>query len=53
MDMCSGRPEKEYALPDGKVLTVGSERFRCPEALFHPSLLRTTPTPNSISLGYQ
>eukprot|EP01002_Notosolenus_urceolatus_P003416 NODE_1898_length_1261_cov_314.945545_g1570_i0.p1 GENE.NODE_1898_length_1261_cov_314.945545_g1570_i0~~NODE_1898_length_1261_cov_314.945545_g1570_i0.p1 ORF type:complete len:378 (-),score=133.64 NODE_1898_length_1261_cov_314.945545_g1570_i0:11-1144(-) len=29
--------EKQYELPDGNVITVGSERFRCPEALFKPS----------------
>lgn len=28
--------EKKYELPDGKVITVGSERFRCPELLFQP-----------------
>merc|ERR1719440_2621579 len=26
--------EKTYELPDGNVITVGKERFRCPEALF-------------------
>lgn len=31
--------EKTYELPDGHVITVGSERFRCPEALFQPGLL--------------
>lgn len=31
--------EKNYELPDGNVITIGSERFRCPEALFTPSLL--------------
>ena len=31
--------EKSYELPDGHVITVGNERFRCPEALFRPSLL--------------
>ncbi|EAL62676.1 hypothetical protein DDB_G0289489 [Dictyostelium discoideum AX4] len=31
--------EKSYELPDGKVITIGNERFRCPEALFQPSLL--------------
>merc|ERR1711933_417875 len=31
--------EKTYELPDGQVITVGSERFRAPEALFKPSLI--------------
>ena len=31
--------EKRYELPDGQVITIGNERFRCPEALFQPSLL--------------
>merc|ERR1712023_590967 len=35
----SSEVEKEYELPDGQVITVGSERFRCPEALFQPSML--------------
>jgi len=28
--------EKNYELPDGKIITIGSERFRCPELLFKP-----------------
>ena len=28
--------EKSFKLPDGKTITVGTERFRCPEVLFHP-----------------
>ncbi|XP_053127850.1 actin, cytoplasmic type 5-like [Hemicordylus capensis] len=31
--------EKHYKLPDGQVITIGNERFRCPEALFQPSFL--------------
>eukprot|EP01060_Flectonema_neradi_P041706 TRINITY_DN998_c0_g1_i3.p1 TRINITY_DN998_c0_g1~~TRINITY_DN998_c0_g1_i3.p1 ORF type:complete len:175 (+),score=21.47 TRINITY_DN998_c0_g1_i3:13-537(+) len=33
--------EKQYELPDGVMLTVGDERFRCPEALFRPSLVES------------
>ncbi|EPQ59760.1 actin 1 [Gloeophyllum trabeum ATCC 11539] len=31
--------EKNYELPDGQVITIGSERFRAPEALFQPSMM--------------
>ena len=31
--------EQSYKLPDGKVFTIGSERFKCPEAIFKPSLM--------------
>ena len=31
--------EKSYELLDGQVITIGSERFRCPESLFQPSFL--------------
>ncbi len=27
---------RRYELPDGQVITIGNERFRCPEALFQP-----------------
>merc|ERR1719160_512329 len=35
----SSDKEKTYELPDGNIITVGSERFRCPEVLFQPSFL--------------
>ncbi|EFO82761.1 hypothetical protein CRE_00822 [Caenorhabditis remanei] len=31
--------EKSCELPDGQLITIGNERFRCPEALFQPSFL--------------
>jgi len=31
--------EKQYELPDGQMITVGNERFRCPEVLFQPSMV--------------
>ena len=40
--------EKTYELPDGQIITIGNERFRCPEALFQPSFLGTL----SLSFGF-
>ncbi|XP_076917055.1 actin-7-like [Bidens hawaiensis] len=31
--------EKNYTLPDGELITIGAERFRCAEVLFNPSLI--------------
>ena len=28
--------EKSYTMPSGQTVTLGKERFRCPEALFQP-----------------
>lgn len=32
-------PEKAYALPDGKTVTVKSELLKCPEAFFQPEFI--------------
>ncbi|XP_017035270.1 actin, cytoplasmic type 5-like [Drosophila kikkawai] len=31
--------ERSFELPDKQVITIGNERFRCPECLFQPSML--------------
>ena len=35
----SGDVEKTYELPDGNIITIGNERFRCPETLFKPNFI--------------
>jgi len=35
----SSEMEQNYELPDGQIVTIGAERFRCAEALFRPNLL--------------
>jgi len=35
----NGEVDITYELPDGNIVTVGNQRFRCPEALFQPSLI--------------
>ncbi|EFC35479.1 hypothetical protein NAEGRDRAFT_54894 [Naegleria gruberi] len=31
--------DTSYELPDGNIITVGNERFRCPEVLFQPNFI--------------
>merc|ERR1719317_1830526 len=35
----SSNCEKQYELPDGQMITIGAERFRCPEVLFQPQFI--------------
>ena len=42
--------EKNYELPDGQVITIGNERFRCPEALFQLGLKIEVLNPSVASL---
>jgi len=31
--------DETYELPDGSLISIGTERFRCPEALFQPGMI--------------
>lgn len=38
-EMSAKTEEKEFELPDGRLLRVRNERFRCPESLFQPTVV--------------
>eukprot|EP00455_Lapot_gusevi_P041021 TRINITY_DN4711_c0_g1_i10.p1 TRINITY_DN4711_c0_g1~~TRINITY_DN4711_c0_g1_i10.p1 ORF type:complete len:336 (+),score=39.82 TRINITY_DN4711_c0_g1_i10:245-1252(+) len=40
--------EKHYELPDASILTISTERFRCPEPLFRPALLASESSKPSV-----
>mmetsp|Transcript_27086 Transcript_27086/g.68032 ORF Transcript_27086/g.68032 Transcript_27086/m.68032 type:complete len:381 (+) Transcript_27086:319-1461(+) len=43
---CTSELERSYELPDGRLfVTLGAERFRCPEALFQPSVFGFADSP--------
>jgi actin-related protein len=44
--------EKTYEMPDGKVITIGNERFRCPEYLFKPLEMNGKELPSIQELVY-
>ncbi len=35
----SSSKDTQYEMPDGNLITIGSERFRCPEILFKPIMI--------------
>jgi actin-related protein len=48
----SSQFEKTYEMPDGKIITIGNERFRCPEYLFKPLEMNGKELPSMQELTY-
>ncbi|XP_022096761.1 actin-like [Acanthaster planci] len=49
----AGSATKDYTLPDGQVISVGTERFRCTEPLFQPSLLGAVDSPGLHEMAHR
>ncbi|EPY35935.1 actin, other eukaryote [Angomonas deanei] len=45
--------DEPFELPDGSIINVGNQRFRCPEALFKPQLLGLNEAAGFPELVYQ
>lgn len=45
--------EEPFELPDGNIMQVGNQRFRCPEALFRPSLIGLEEAPGFPEMIFQ
>ncbi|KAH6755676.1 actin-related protein 4 [Perilla frutescens var. hirtella] len=45
----SNIPMTSYELPDGQTIEIGADRFKIPDILFNPSLIRTIPGMESFS----
>ena len=48
----SSEYEKNYEMPDGKIITIGNERFRCPEYLFKPLQMNGKELPGMHEIIY-
>ena len=48
----SSEYEKNYEMPDGKIITIGNERFRCPEYLFKPLEMNGKELPSMQELTF-
>lgn len=48
-EMFTSTSSSSFELPDGRVVSIGNERFRCPEALFQPAFLGSEAERKSIA----
>ncbi|GJU09710.1 zinc finger, CCHC-type containing protein [Tanacetum coccineum] len=45
--------DKSYEMPDGQVITIGEERFRCAEIIFNPSINNGLDFPGLHEMTYE